>query len=46
MRQECCLCGKLMVPIGKDGTAVEWVQCVNPRCPVPGNKQKLEERDE
>jgi len=37
----CVLCGKLMVYIGLDGTKVEWMKCINPRCPVPGNKQRV-----
>jgi len=46
MIQECCLCGKLMVYIGFDGTAVEWCQCINPNCLLPGNKQRYVETDE
>lgn len=32
-----------MVPIGKDGTRIEWMQCNNPGCIILGNKQRVVE---
>jgi hypothetical protein len=46
MIQECVLCGKLMYYIGFDGTKVEWVQCRNPNCLLPGNMQRYIKEDQ
>lgn len=35
----CLLCGTPVVP-AKTINGVEWVQCLNPACPIPDNKQR------
>jgi len=44
--QTCILCGKLLFPAEKEGD-IQWMECRNPNCIIPFNKQKeiLEDED-